>query len=96
MKKEHQLNRQAKKLAEELRKAIAIGDKTSREKTTQLRGILAEIFSLRSQERTREIKMLQQRVDSMRQLLEKREQNKEIIIDQRLKEMTGQGQEWDW
>lgn len=55
--------------------------------TAQLKELLGEIFEIRLEERSLEIKELENEINKIKTLIEKRRANKEAIIDRHLDEM---------
>ena len=55
--------------------------------TAQLKELLGEIFEIRLEERSLEIKELEDEINKIKTLIEKRRANKEAIIDRHLDEM---------
>jgi hypothetical protein len=92
-KKEHELNRKVKQLAGEIRRTSG---PEREKKIAELKGALEESFGMRTMMRQREIGHMEKELEKMKQQAQKRQQNKDIIIDQRLKELIGEEGEWVW
>ncbi|MBI4616264.1 MAG: hypothetical protein HY720_21805 [Planctomycetes bacterium] len=94
MKRQEELERRAKEIAEAFRRAD--GAEQREELRGKLRETLGAIFEMREQMRRRELERLQHEIEEMRQALERRRENREAIIEKRLREMTGEGDDLDW
>ena len=64
--------------------------------TSELREKLAEIFSMKEENRRRETEQLEKELSELRDQLQKREANRDAIIDRRLDELLGRRQPMDW
>ena len=85
--REWRMERDAEALALEIRRTPA-GTRQSN-LIAQLRLKLDEIFELKQQNRRREIQQLEQELNALNERLQKREQWRDRLIDQRLSELIG-------
>jgi len=88
------LSRESGNLAESYRKST---DESEKEKIKQeLRPILDRLFDLREKEKLAEIKRISEQLKRLRTKLEERNKNKELIIQNRLDQLTGKGNLYEW
>lgn len=85
--REEELELQSRLLGAKLRDMADTKDYRAGLKT--LRAQLDEIFELKQENRRREIRQLESQLDDLRERLEVRAVNKELIIDRRIQELTG-------
>lgn len=91
---------QQKKLESEVQKLVRTyrrqaGENTEGQKQ-EIRELLNQLFELRQELREYEVKMIEKEAQERRSKLEKRKENKEMIVDRYLKELIGESDEWDW
>lgn len=87
------LELRTKELAERARGV----DGEDREKFVgELREVLAQHFELREWFRHREVERLERELAEMREALEHRHENREGIIEKRLRQLLGKGDDLDW
>jgi hypothetical protein len=89
----HQLEIETTAQATIIRKASA-KDTTKQRETLKTK--LGELFDLREKKRELEARQIEAELKNVRDILAKRQTNREVIIQKRLKELTGdnEGQEW--
>jgi len=63
---------------------------------TDLRHILAQLFDLREKEKAQEIERIRSRLGKLEQEMQERRKNREIIINNRLNELTGKRVHYEW
>jgi hypothetical protein len=85
--REWRMEREAEALALEIRRTPT-GDRQT-DLIAQLRRKLNDIFDLKQQNRRREIQQLEQELDALTERLQKREQWRDRLVDQRLSELIG-------
>ena len=89
-----ELERESRQLA---RKYREINDPEEKETIrTNLNNLLSEIFDLRQEERETETKRLERELKRLREKIIRRWENKEAIVNRRLKEMTGEADYLRW
>ncbi|MCD5397508.1 hypothetical protein LR003_01065 [candidate division NPL-UPA2 bacterium] len=89
-----ELERESRQLA---RKYREINDPEEREIIrANLNNLLSEIFDLRQEERETETKRLERELKRLREKIIRRWENKEAIVNRRLKEMTGEVDYLQW
>lgn len=72
-------------------------DAPERERLTEeLRRKLEDIFALKEENRRRETEQLEKELEKLRDQLRNREENRAAIVEHRLNELIGRGQELDW
>ncbi len=79
------LERRSWQIADEI--ARAEDDTAKQQFTTELRNILTTIFDIRMEERALEIREIEQELQEMKAIIEKRQAMKQDIIDRHLQEM---------
>lgn len=57
---------------------------------------LNEIFEIREHRREREIHQLEEKLNRSREVLFKRQENKDRIIEMRMEMLIGEAEEWKW
>lgn len=92
--REQQLEQESLVLAGQLRQLAAGPARQERE--TVLRGRLEEIFALRQENRRREIQQLSEQLSELQRRLDERERLHGQIIENRLKQLTGQATGDNW
>lgn len=85
--REWRMEREAEALALEIRRLPDGAERNDR--ITQLRQKLDEIFELKQQNRLREIKQLELELSALNERLQKREQLRDRLINQRLSDLIG-------
>ncbi|MCU0645040.1 MAG: hypothetical protein MUC94_12360 [bacterium] len=86
-KKEQFLEQQSRQLAEKFR-----ASKDEKEKAkikSDLSIVLSELFDLREKDREEEMKLLNEKLETLKSVLNERKQKKKEIIDRRLQELIG-------
>ena len=87
-KKEHALEIRGRQLAEKYRH-----NNDSKVKETikkELSSILSQMFDIREKDREEEIKLLTEKLDHLKNVLEERKTKKKEIVERRLQEMLGE------
>jgi hypothetical protein len=92
--KVNRLEADSRRLGDELRRTPAEQKEKRQELTDGLTKVLGELFELREGARWRELEDLEARVKELRKMLGERRQNRERIIEKRLRELSGK--DWDW
>ena len=82
---------ESKELALKYDKASDAEKKTIKD---SLRGILAELFDLKTKGQELRVKRMEKEMGKLRKNLESRKANKDKIVGQRLEQMTGEGYGW--
>ena len=82
---------ESKELALKYDKASDAEKKTIKD---SLRGILAELFDLKTKGQELRVKRMEKEMAKLRKSLESRKANKDKIVGQRLEQMTGEGYGW--
>lgn len=62
----------------------------------ELRNNLEQLFELREKEREREVVKLEEKLSALRENLRLRKRNKKLIVDNRLKQLTGEASTLEW
>lgn len=91
--KQKKMDEQVRKLVHALRKAQ--GEERTK-MVNELRQLLNDQFALRQNMREREIEKMNERLQQMKEKHQKRLQNKDMIVDRYLKNLLGEGDEWEW
>ena len=94
VKKQHQLEHQSRKLAQEYRKTKNASKKS--EVKAALGKNLQELFELREADREQKVKKLEQEIKMLRDMLVVRQQKKQEIISRRLNELLGEDDVLKW
>ncbi|MBI2901544.1 MAG: tetratricopeptide repeat protein [Planctomycetes bacterium] len=89
--KMRELERRCGELAEKIRR----GDK-SEDLRKELATALGQLFDLREEMRAKDLAELKRRVEELEKTLQKRRENKQAIIEKKLREMTGEKAVDDW
>jgi len=89
-----ELDRDVRELAESYRKEEDEGKKA--EMKQRLRAAFEEIFDSQIAQRKRSLEELQERMERYRKTLEKRQQNRDAIIEERMKDLTGENEGLRW
>jgi hypothetical protein len=89
----HQLEQEVSALAIATRK---IAGKDSAKQRETLKVKLGELFDLREKKREMEARQIEAEVKNIRELLAKRKNNRDAIIQKRLKELTGENEVQEW
>lgn len=87
-----ELERRSRQLAWEYREATE-GKEAIKD---NLRGLLNELFDLRQEEQEIRARRLERRLKKLQENIIRRKENKETIINQRLKKMTGEVDHLQW
>jgi Rad3-related DNA helicase len=88
------LSRESGNLAESYRKST---DESEKEKIKQeLRPILGRLFDLREKEKQAEIKRIKEHLVRLQNKIAERNINKQLIIQNRLDQLTGKGNLYEW
>ena len=89
-----ELEQESRRLAE---KYEEIDDPEEKETIkTDLKNLLSDIFDLRQKEREVEIERLRKELERLQEKIIRRRENKETIVNRRLKEMTGEADYLQW
>lgn len=83
----HQLERQAQEAAHQYRRASSAEREEIRK---QLGELVNKHFELRQKLRTKELERIQERIEKLRTSIEERNENREAVIERRLKELLGE------
>jgi hypothetical protein len=94
LKKQLQLERDCRKLAQEFRKSKDAARKSQIK--ADLKNNLTELFNLREAERAGKVTELAQELAQLKEMLAFREKNKDRIIEKRLNEMIGENEILEW
>lgn len=94
LKKQLQLERDCRKLAQEYRKSK--DDTRKFQVKADLKNKLTELFNLREAERAGKVTELEQELAQLKEMLAFREKNKDKIIEKRLNEMIGENEKLEW
>lgn len=86
--REWQLEREVQGLAAEIQ---SLPEREARQHLGQLRNRLEEVFELKQTNRRREIEQLERQLDALRERVQRREELRQQLIDQRLHDLTGYG-----
>jgi hypothetical protein len=89
--RERDLNEQAERLGHELRR-----DGTDTEAETELRRVLKEAFDIRQERMRAQIEELAAELRRLQELEQKREENRDEVIDRRFKQLSGQLDYLEW
>ncbi|MBM3892683.1 MAG: hypothetical protein FJ279_15205 [Planctomycetes bacterium] len=91
--RQRELDRQTFELARQLRE----GDAAKKDEAkAKLKAALADLFDLREDEREQEISEMTERLERMKDTARLRRENKDAIVENRLKEMTGENEHLRW
>ncbi|MCD4784304.1 MAG: hypothetical protein K8T10_10835 [Candidatus Eremiobacteraeota bacterium] len=82
------------KLAKEFRESK--DEKRKKEIKSELTQTLNQIFDIRSKNRAREVNEMSKKIEELKQMLKKRKDNKKLIVEKKLKELTGQMEGLEW
>ena len=85
---------QVKKLIKEY-KSIP-GNKSNSNIKKELRTNLAQLFDFREKEREREVVKLEEKLSALHENLRLRKKNKDLIVDNRLKQLIGEASTLEW
>lgn len=85
-----ELDQQTHKIAAELRTT------PDAKKEAELRKLVEEYFDKRHASQVAEMKVLAEKLTKMQELLKKREQKKDEILDRRVKQLLGENDDPDW
>ncbi|MCH8127196.1 hypothetical protein IIC38_14770 [candidate division KSB1 bacterium] len=85
---------QVKKLIKEY-KSIP-GNKSNSNIKKELRTNLAQLFDFREKERKREVVKLEEKLSALHENLRLRKKNKDLIVDNRLKQLIGEASTLEW
>lgn len=92
--KEMKLDSKMRKLAKEYRESKDV--KRKKEIKSELTQILNQVFDIRSVNRAREVNEMSKKIEELKQMLKKRKDNKKLIVERKLKEVTGQMEGLEW
>ncbi len=87
------LEQQSQELAKQYGKAKG---RNKEKLDDKLRNTLTEIFDLKAEAQTKQVKRLEKQLEKLHEKLEKREQNREAMIQKRFSQLTGQEDELSW
>ncbi len=88
------LERESRQLAGKYRE---INDPEEKETIkADLKDLLSKLFDLRQEEREVEMKRLERKLERLQEDIVRRRENKELIVNRRLKEMTGEADYLRW
>lgn len=90
--KMREMERACFELSEKIRRGEHGGDELRK----QLADKLAELFELREQSRARELADLKRRVEELEKVLQKRRENRQKIVEKKMREMLGERDPEDW
>ncbi|MFH1421654.1 MAG: hypothetical protein ABIH42_02930 [Planctomycetota bacterium] len=90
-----ELEREIFKLVEKYRSSSE-DDKNKEEILVNLKNHLSELFNIRQQEHEREIKRLEKELAKLKDIYNKHEENRDAIVEKRLKQIIGEDNEFDW
>ncbi len=62
----------------------------------KLKNVLSELFDLREIEKKMEMERIESKLESLEDEIRKRKANKEVIVESRLKQLTGQNRIYEW
>jgi hypothetical protein len=82
------------KMAELYKKTAQESERSKIE--TDLRNTLSQLFDLKEKEKKLEIERIRDRLEKLEQEMNERHKNREIIIKNRLNELTGKGSVYEW
>jgi hypothetical protein len=89
------LEQQSRKLGNEIQK-MKEKDPERKVKLKELQGVLGQAFEVGEKRREREAQAVEQELNKIRELMAKRRDNREMIIEYRLSELTGQNEVIIW
>ena len=90
---EPKLGRRSAELAERCR---ASKGEAREQLLKELRGVLSEAFGLRQASMKDEMRELERELQRLRTLVEKREENRDAIVERRIEQLTGEGDFLEW
>ncbi len=94
MKKEMDYNKKLHSLMKQYKESQNEGQK--KQLKTQITGILTQLFDIRTENRSKEISHLEEQVNQLKKMMEKRKANKKLIIDRKIQELTGEMDGLQW
>ena len=62
----------------------------------EIRDHISELFDLKMKQQEMEAARIERELMKIRRLIEKRRENREQIIERKMRELTGRGDELDW
>ncbi|MBI3097341.1 MAG: hypothetical protein HYY93_03715 [Planctomycetes bacterium] len=95
MAEERKLDIACMKLAESVR-SMKSDDPTRASKLAELKTQLGRLFDQREAAKERQIAKLEEELSRLKETVRKRKTNKDSIVDQRLKEITGEKEDMGW
>ncbi len=72
------------------------GNKNNSDLKKELRNNLAQLFDFREKEREREVAKLEEKLSALHENLRLRKKNKDLIVDNRLKQLIGEASTLEW
>ena len=94
VKKEMTLNSKMQLLVKKYRESSNASEK--KQLKPQINEVLNQLFDVRTKNRSREVKKLQEQVAKLNKMLEKRKANKKLIVERKLQEVTGESDGLEW
>lgn len=91
---EQKMEREARNLAEKYRQSK--DDKEKEAVKKELRKLLEKIFDLKELDKQEEVKRVEEQLNKLKEKVNKRKSERDKIIDDRLKQLTGEKEEWGW
>lgn len=92
MSETRKLERQVERLVEKIHRT---GGGSQESLRSEIKDILGQLFDAREKIKQRELNDLRKKVEDMERQLQQRRANKEIMVDQRMRELLGEESMWD-
>lgn len=94
MRQRNQLEYKSHKLAEKYRHSDNQKDKERIKK--ELRKILPRIFDIQKKERMQDVQRMEKELRQLKEKMARRKKIRQQLIEERLKQLTGEKEEWEW
>lgn len=94
MKKEMDYNKKLHSLMKQYKESQ--NESQKKQLKSQISEVVTQLFDVRTENRSKEISHLEEQVNQLKKMMEKRKANKKLIVDRKIQEITGEMDGLQW